>query len=94
MKVTREGVKHAYRRAKHIAHSSWTKTKWAFDTADKLATLTAQGLGALGDRLDPDIRDSAGRALRQYGQTSRRFHAVNHNLGRIGDAIWDVSFEL
>lgn len=94
MKVTREGMKHAYGRAKHIAHASWTNTKWAFDTADKLATLTAHGLSALGDRLEPDLRDSAGRALRQYGQTSRRFHAVDHNLERIGDAIRDVGFEI
>ena len=83
MKITNEGLKHAYKRAKHLAGATWTNTKWAFDTADKVANLTGRGLLALGDRLDPDVRQQAGRALQRYGQTSRRFHAVDHNLERI-----------
>ena len=85
---------HAYKRAKHVANATWTNTKTAFDTADKIANLTARGLVALGDRVEPDVRQSAGRALMRYGETSRRFKAVDHNLGRIEDAIRDVGFEL
>ena len=94
MKVTREGLKHAYKRAKHVVNATWTNTKWGFEQADKVATLTGRGLLALGDRLDPEVRHTAGRALQRYGETSRRFKAVDHNLERVGDAIRDVGFSI
>ena len=94
MKVTREGIKHAYKRATHIAGSTWSKARWGLEQADRVATLTGKGLIALGDRLDPDVRENAGRALQRYGQTSRRFHTLDHNLGRVGEAIQEAGFEL
>ena len=94
MKVTREGVRHAYKRAKHLAGTTWSNAKWGFKQADRVATLTGMGLLALGDRLDPDVRQNAGRALQRYGETSRRFHTLDHNLARVGEAIKDVGFEL
>ena len=59
-----------------------------------MATLTGRGLLALGDRLDPEVGQTAGRALQRYGETSRRFHTLDHNLERVGEAIRDVGFEL
>ena len=53
MKLSREALHHSYKRAKSFVSSAWDKTKYAFDTADKLATLTAHGMLALGDRVDP-----------------------------------------
>ena len=94
MKVTREGMKHAYKRAKHLAGATWSNAKWGFEQADRVATLTGKGLLALGDRLDPEVSQTAGRALQRYGQTSRRFHTVDHNLERVGEAIRDVGFDL
>ena len=94
MKVTREGINHAYKRAKRLAGTTWTNAKWGLEQADRVANLTGRGLVALGDRLDPDVRQSAGRALQKYGQTSQRLHAVDQNLGKIGDAIRDVGFVL
>ena len=85
---------HAYKRAKHVAIATWTNTKWAFDTADKVANLTARGLVALGDRVEPDVRQSAGRALMRYGETSRKFKNVSNNVDRISDTIRDVVFVL
>ena len=94
MKVTREGMKHAYNRTKHFAGAAWGNAKWGFKQADRVATLTGRGLLALGDRLDPDVRQNAGRALQRYGETSRRFHTLDHNLARVGEAIKDVGLEL
>ena len=87
-------MNHAYKRAKHLAGTTWSNAKWGFKQADRVATLAGQGLVALGDRLDPDLRENAGRALQRYGQTSRRFHTLDHNLGRVGEAIHEAGFEL
>ena len=67
---------------------------WGFEQADRVASLTGSGLLALGDRLDPEVRQTAGRALQKYGQTSRRFHTLDHNLERVGGAIKDAGFDL
>ena len=67
---------------------------WGFEQADRVATLTGRGLLALEDRVDPEVRQTAGRALQRYGETSRRFHTLDHNLERVGEAIKDVGVEL
>ena len=87
-------MRHAYKRAKHLAGATWSNAKWGFEQADRVATLTGRGLLALGDRLDTEVRHTAGRALQRYGETSRRFKAVDHNLERVGDAIRDVGFSI
>ena len=94
MKITREGIRHGLNRAKNLAGSTWANAKWGFKQADRVATLTGRGLLALGDRLDPEVGQTAGRALQRYGETSRRFHTLDHNLERVGEAIRDVGFEL
>ena len=94
MKVTREGIKHGLNRAKHIVGATWANAKWGFEQADRVASLTGSGLRALEGRLDPEVRQTAGRALERYGQTSRRFHTLDHNLERVAGAIKDVGFEL
>ena len=94
MKVTREGLSHAYKRAKSITHATWERTKHFVDTADKVVNLTARGLIALGDRVNPDVRQTAGRALVRYGDASQKFKNVSNNVDRIGDAIRDVGFVL
>ena len=94
MKVTREGMRHAFKRAKHVTGATWSNAKWGFEQADRVATLTGRGLLALGDRVDPEVRQTAGRALQRYGETSRRFHTLDHNLKRVGEAIQDVGFEI
>ena len=76
---------------------SWNdldKYEVGFEQADRIANLTGRGLVALGDRLDPEVRETAGRALQRYGQTSRRFHNVTDNLDKVGNAIKDVGYEL
>ena len=87
-------MRHAYKRAKHLAGATYSKAKWGLEQADRVATLTGRGLLALGDRLDPEVRQTAGRALQRYGGTSRRFHTLDHSLARVGEAIRDVGFEL
>ena len=94
MKLSKEALAHSYRRAKGFVSSAWDKTKYAFDTADKLATLTAHGMLALGDRVDPAVRGSTGRALQQYSNVSQKFKNLHGNVGRVQDAIRDVGFEL
>ena len=94
MKLSREALNHSYRRAKGFVSSAWDKTKYAFDTADKLATLTAHGMLALGDRVDPAARGQTGRALQQYSNVSQKFKNLHNNVGRVQDAIRDVGFEL
>ena len=73
MKLTREGLIHAYKRAKGITNTTWERTKHFVDTADKVVNLTARGLIALGDRVDPEVRQIAGRALVRYGDASQKF---------------------
>ena len=63
-------------------------------TADKLAHLAVRGVTALGDRLDPEIRRGAGRAIMNYGKVNEKFHALHDNVGKIQNAIRDVGFEL
>ena len=87
-------MNHAYKRAKHLAGTTWSNAKWGFKQADRVATLSGRGLLALGDRLDPEVRQTAGRALQRYGETSRLFHTLDQNLERVGEAIKDVGFEL
>ena len=94
MKLSKEAVQHGYRRAKTFVSSAWDKTKYAFDTADKVATLAARGMLALGDRVEPEIRQKTGRALLQYSDVSQKFKNVSNNVDRIQNAIRDVGFEL
>ena len=87
-------MRHAYKRAKHLTGATCSNAKRGFEQADRVATLTGRGLLALGDRVDPEVRQTAGRALQRYGETSRRFHTLDHNLKRVGEAIQDVGFEI
>ena len=67
MKISRDGA-YAYGRAKNIVSQTWNHTQKVLHTTDKLAYLGARCLAALGDRLDPAVRQTAGRALQAYGQ--------------------------
>ena len=87
-------MNHAYKRAKHIFGATWSNAKWGFEQADRVASLTGSGLLALGDRLNPEVKQTAGRALQKYGQTSTRFRTLDHNLERVGGAIKDAGFDL
>ena len=94
MKLSREALNHSYKRAKTFVSGAWDKTKYAFDTADKLAHLAVRGVTALGDRLDPELRRGTGRALMHYGRVSEKFHTLHDNVGKVQNAIRDVGFEL
>ena len=92
MKLSKEAVQHGYRRAKTFVSQAWDKTKYAFDTADKVATLAAHGMLALGDRVDPEVRGKTGRALVQYGEVSQTIKHVSNNVDGNQNAIRDVGF--
>ena len=94
MKISREGLAHAYSRAKNIGSQTWNHTQKVLHTTDKLAYLGARGLAALGGRLDPDVRQSAGRALQVYSQKRKKINNVTDNLGRINNVFKEVGFEL
>ena len=94
MKLSREALQHGYSRAKTFVSSAWDKTKYAFDTADRVATLAAKGVVALGDRLEPDVRQKTTQAILKYSDVSQKFKNVSNNVDRIQNAIRDVGFEL
>ena len=94
MKISRVGLAHAYSRAKNIGSQTWNHTQKVLQATDKLAYLGAKGLAALGDRLDPEVRQTAGRALQVYGQKREKMNNVTDNLGRINNAFKEVGWEL
>ena len=62
-------MRHAYRRTKILGKQAWGKTERVLDVLDRGAHLATQGLRVLGDRLDPEVRAGAGKALHQYAHT-------------------------
>ena len=94
MKVSRDQLAHAYMRAKNIGSQTWNHTQKVLQTTDKIAYLGARGLLALGDRLDPDVRQSAGTALQLYGQKRQQMNNVTDNVSRINHAFKEVGWQL
>ena len=94
MKLSREGLSHAYSRAKNLGTQTWSTTKRILNTTDKLAKLAGAGLNHISDRLDPDTRDFASDQLRSYSRRRGQIGAVMSNTERIGAALNDAGFEL
>ena len=94
MKLSREGLSHAYSRAKSMGTQTWTTTKRVLNTTDKLARLAGAGLNHISDRLEPEVRDQAADALRTYSRRRGQIGAVMSNTERMGRAITDAGFEL
>ena len=69
MKFTRERVRHAYTRGKHLARQAWNTTERILSVADRAA---AKGMSHLGDRLDPDVRQKGGIALYKYFEIKQK----------------------
>ena len=94
MKLSREGLSHAYSRAKSMGTQTWHTTKMVLNTTDKIARLAGAGLAQISDRLEPEVRDQASDALRSYNRRRGQIGAVMSNTERIGRAITDVGLEL
>ena len=59
---------------------------------DKGAHLATQAVRVLGDRLDPDVRDGASKALNQYTSTRVKMEHVKGNLQKVGKAVKGAGF--
>ena len=86
-------MRHAYRRTKVLGKQAWDKTERVLGVLDRGAHLATQGLRVLGDRLDPEVRAGAGKALHQYTSTREKMENVKGNLQRVGRAVKDAGFE-
>ena len=93
MKINREGLAHAYRRAKNFGATAYNTTQKVLHTTDKLAALGAQGLRVIQPRLDPEIGRAAGDALASYHAGRQKFNNVVDNAGHINRAFKSAGFE-
>ena len=93
MRLTRDRMRHAYRRAKVLGKQAWDTTERALNVVDGGTTLAAHGMLALGDRLDPEVRVAAGNALVQYGRRRQQIDTVKGNVQRVGRAVKEAGFE-
>ena len=87
MKFTRERVRHAYTRGKHLARQAWNTTERILSVADRAAVLAAKGMNHLGDRLDPDVRQKGGTALYKYFETRQKMENVKDNVQNVVRAL-------
>ena len=94
MKLAREGLAHDYIKAQSCAGATWERTKYFVDTAVKVANLTARGLVALGDRVEPNVRQTGGGRCCKTEMLIIILKIVNNNVDVIQDAMRDVGFEL
>ena len=92
MKFTRERVRHAYTRGKHLARQAWNTTERILSVADRAAVLAAKGMNHLGDRLDPDVKQKGGTALYKYFETRQKMENVKDNVQKVGRALQDHGF--
>ena len=86
-------MRHAYRRTKVLGKQAWDKTERVLGVLDRGAHLATHGLRVLGDRLDPEVRAGAGKALHQYTSTREKMEIVKGNLQRVGRAVKSAGFE-
>ena len=59
---------------------------------DRAAVLAVKGLSHLGDRLDPDVRQTGGKALYKYFETRQQMDNVKDNVQKVGLALQDHGF--
>ena len=93
MRLTRDRMRHAYRRAKVLGKQAWDTSERVLNVVDRGTTLAAHGLLALGDRLDPEVRVAAGNALVQYGRRRQQIDTVRGNVQKVGRAVKEAGFE-
>jgi hypothetical protein len=93
MRLTRDRLRHAYRRTKVLGKQAWDTTERVLSVMDRGANLAAHGMLALGDRLDPEVRAGAGKALQHYGSTRVKMENLKGNVQRVGRAVKDAGFE-
>ena len=94
MRLTRDRMRHAYRRAKVLGKQAWDTTERVLNVVDRGTTLAAHGMIALGDRVDPDVRVAAGKALQQYGRRRQHMENVKGNVQRVGRAVNEAGFDV
>ena len=92
MRLTRDRLRHTYRRANVLGKQAWDTTERVLNVVDRGTTLAAHGLLALGDRLDPEVRVAAGNALVQYGRRRLQIDNVKGNVQRVGRAVKEAGF--
>ena len=91
MRLTRDRLRHTYRRANVLGKQAWDTTERVLNVVDRGTTLAAHGLLALGDRLDPEVRVAAGNALVQYGRRRQHIDTVKGQCttsGASGEGSW------
>ena len=84
---------HQWVRTKAFAGRAWHNSQKVLSNTDKVAALAAHGLLALGDRLDPVVRQGAGRALQTYAAGRQRMHNLTDNAERVGRAVKEAGFD-
>ena len=92
--LNRERMARHYTRAKGIASRAWQGSMKIMSATDKAAMLAARGLLVLGDRLDPEVRQQATRALQTYGNGRQTVQNVTDNVQRVGRAVREAGFDL
>ena len=92
MRLTRDRMRHTYRRTNVLGKQAWDTTERVLSVIDRGATLAAHGMLALGDRVDPDVRAAAGKALQQYAHRRRQMDNVKGNVKNIGRAVKEAGF--
>ena len=94
MTLLRRGqLAHQWSRTKAFAGRAWHNSQKVLSNADKVAALATRGLLALGDRLDPEVRQQAGQALQTYATGRRRMQSLTDNVQRVGRAVNQAGFE-
>ena len=85
--LRREQMARQYARLKGVAGRAWQGSLRVMSATDKAAMLAARGLLALGDRLDPEVRQQAGRALQTYTTGRQKIQNITDNVERVGRAV-------
>ena len=94
MTLLRRGqLAHQWARTKAFAGRAWHNSQKVLSNTDKVAALATRGLLALGDRLDPDVRQQAGRALQTYAAGRQRMQSLTDNVQRVGRTVNEASFD-
>ena len=94
MTLLRRGqLAHQWARTKAFAGRAWHNSQKVLSNTDKVAALATGGLLALGDRLDPDVRQQTGHAVQTYSAGRQRMHNLTDNAERAGRAVKEAGFD-
>ena len=94
MRLTRDRIRHNYQRAKVLGRQAWSTAGRVLSVADRAAMLGAKGLLALGDQLDPEVRQTAGQALLHYTKIRQHMETCNQTCSEWATLFREAGFEI